>query len=90
MNSTQKGCILLYVNSNLIQLTLKKGGENDRISVAHSFLKGTLPQRKNFMCLQKVAQLVRNPPAMRETWVRCLGWKDPLEKGKATHSSILA
>ena len=67
MNSTQKGCILLYVNSNLIQLTLKKGGENDRISVAHSFLKGTLPQRKNFMCLQKVAQLVRNPPAMRET-----------------------
>jgi len=90
MNSTQKGCILLYVNSNLIQLTLKKGGENDRISVAHSFLKETLPQRKNFMCLQKVAQLVRNPPAMRETWVRCLGWKDPLEKGKATHSSILA
>ena len=36
-----------------------------------------------------VAQLVKNPPAMRETWVRSLGWKDPLEKGKATHSSIL-
>ena len=34
-----------------------------------------------------VAQLVKNPPAM---WVRSLGWKDPLEKGKATHSSILA
>ena len=36
-----------------------------------------------------VAQLVRNLPAMRETWVRSLGWEDPLEKGKATHSSIL-
>ena len=37
-----------------------------------------------------VAQLVKNPPAMRETWVRSLGWEDSLEKGKATHSSILA
>ena len=36
------------------------------------------------------AQLVKNPPAMQETWVRSLGWEDPLEKGKATHSSILA
>ena len=31
-----------------------------------------------------VAQLVKNPPAMGETWVRSLGWEDPLEKGKAT------
>ena len=37
-----------------------------------------------------VAQLVKNPPAMRESWVRSLGWEDPLEKGKAAHSSILA
>ena len=37
-----------------------------------------------------VAQLVKNLPAMRETWVRSLGWEDPLENGKATHSSILA
>ena len=37
-----------------------------------------------------VAQLVRNPPAMQEIWVQSLGWEDPLEKGKATHSSILA
>ena len=36
-----------------------------------------------------VAQLVKNLPAMRETWVRSLGWEDPLENGKATHSSIL-
>ena len=37
-----------------------------------------------------VAQLVKNPPAMRETWVRSLSWEDPLEKGKVTHSGILA
>ena len=37
-----------------------------------------------------VAQLVKNLPAMQETWVRSLGWEDPLEKGRATHSSILA
>ena len=37
-----------------------------------------------------VAQLVKNLFAMWETWVQSLGWEDPLEKGKATHSSILA
>ena len=37
-----------------------------------------------------VAQLIKNSLAMREAWVRSLGWEDPLEKGKATHSSILA
>ena len=37
-----------------------------------------------------VAQLVKNPSAMQETCVRSLGWEDPLKKGKATHSSILA
>ena len=37
-----------------------------------------------------VPQLEKNPPAMPETWVRSLGWEDPLETGKATHSSILS
>ena len=37
-----------------------------------------------------VDQLVKNPLAMRETWVQSLGWEDPLEKGKATYSSILS
>ena len=37
-----------------------------------------------------VTQLVKNPPAMQETWVPSLGWEDPLEKGTATHSRILA
>ena len=37
-----------------------------------------------------VDQMVNNLPAMQESWVRSLGWKDPLEKGTTTHSSILA
>ena len=38
----------------------------------------------------QMAQLVKNLPAIQETWVQSLGWEDPLEKGMATHSSILA
>ena len=37
-----------------------------------------------------VAQMIKNLPVMRETWVRSLGWEDPLNKSMATHSSILA
>ena len=37
-----------------------------------------------------MAQLVKNPPAMWETWVPSLGWEDPLERGKAAHSSFPA
>ena len=37
-----------------------------------------------------VAQLLKNPPVVQETWVQSLGWEDPLEKRKPTHCSILA
>ena len=37
-----------------------------------------------------VAQMLKNLPAMQETWIQSLGWEDPLEKGMHTHSSILA
>ena len=37
-----------------------------------------------------VAQMVKNSPAVQETWVQSMGWEDPLENGRATHSSILA
>ena len=40
--------------------------------------------------LNELAQMVKNLPAMRETWVLSLCWEDALEKGKATHSNILA
>ena len=47
-------------------------------------------QTGSLLLASMVAQLVKNPPAMWGSWVRSLGWKDPLEKGNATHSSILA
>ena len=45
---------------------------------------------KNSSIQTLMAQIVKNLPAMLETWVRSLGWVDPLEEGMATHSSILA
>ena len=49
-------------------------------------IKETLTEERAFL----VAQLVKNLPATRETWVQSLGWEDPMEKGTATHSSTLA
>ena len=45
---------------------------------------------KNYRGALLVAQLVKNLPAVQETWVLAQGWEDSLEKGKATHSSMLA
>ena len=53
----------------------------------HGFL---VEFQSKFSSLGLVAQLVKNLPAIRETWVQSLGWEDFLEEGKATHSSILA
>ena len=44
----------------------------------------------NFIRASLVAQMVKNLPVMQKTQVRSLGWEDPLEKGLATHSSMLA
>ena len=50
------------------------------------------PQINTFILAEAslVAQMVKDMPAMQETWVQSLDWEDPLEKGMATHSSILA
>ena len=58
-------------------------------------LPGPLVKREavliNMQCgASLVAQLVKNPPAVQETWVRSLRWEDPLEKEMATHTSVLA
>ena len=57
----------------------------------------TAPLTAHFMLITRlsiraslIAQLVKNLPAVQEALVQFLGWEDPLEKGKATHSSILA
>ena len=55
----------------------------------HAFCKYTV---LSFLCklwASLVAQLVKNTPAMQETWVQSLSWEDPLEKGMAAHSSTL-
>ena len=54
-------------------------GRGKRIIQAHAKIRASL-----------VAHLVENLPAIQETWVLSLGWEDPLEKGKATHSSVQA
>ena len=59
------------------------------------FEKNVEPSNKTYYTLKlailsHVAQLVKNLPAMQETWVRFPGWEDSLDKGKATDSSILA
>ena len=51
---------------------------------------GNLRKINEVIHASPVAQLVKNPPVMWETWVRSLGWEDPPEKGTVTHSSILA
>ena len=56
--------------------------------ISPAFHEVVYPLQYSWACL--VAQLVKNPPAMWETWVLFPGWEDALEKGKATHSSILA
>ena len=59
----------------------------------HFLLLRTLPITFTYsfpLYASLLAQLGKKPPAMWEAWVPSLGWEDPLEKGKATHSSILA
>ena len=84
---------MLDVYSTIIQKMNTK-----KITNTHKYMEQKLRETKlGFMCLSPflpqaspVAQLVKNPPAMWETWVWSLGWEDPLQKGKATCSSILA
>ena len=51
---------------------------------------GLYPLAGLYKIASLVAKMVKNLPAVWETWFQLLGWEDPLEKGKATHSSILA
>ena len=68
----------------MITRQIKKGKPRKQNKVSYELLCTVM--LKGF----PVAQLVKNLPVMQETWVQSLGWEDPLEKEKATHSSILA
>ena len=75
---------LMKTNSSVGKGSVCNAGDPGSIPVLY---QGYPPQ---YSWASLVAQLAKNTPAMQETWVWSLGWEDPLEKGKATHSSILA
>ena len=58
-------------------------------NLRHCLLSPPLNQTLHFKWASLVDQTVKNSSAMQKIWVRSLGWEDPLEKGTATHSSIL-
>ena len=72
----------ILLRGNEVQVSTSEGG---RMGILIHYLCGG-----GFIRASLVAQVVKNPPAMQETWVRSLGWEDLLEKGIATHSSTLA
>ena len=91
----------LYPLSSPFSLSLPAGGSVGKESACSVGDPGSTPgsgrstgegigYQLQYSWASLVAQLVKNPPTMQETWVRSLGCEDPLEKGKANHSSILA
>ena len=73
-------CLILWLG--------RSPGERNDYPVQYSGLENSMQDKSSWASL--VAQVVRSPPAMQETWVLFLGKEDPLEQGMATHSSILA
>ena len=90
-------CLLKHPSSNL-QASLSSAGKESicnagdpsSIPVLGRFARKGTGYPLQYSWISLVAQLVNNPPAMQETRVRSLGWENPVEKGKATPSSILA
>ena len=90
----QKGKTIVLTNvwasmvAQLVQSTCN-AGDPSSIPGSGRSAGGGIGYPLQYSCASLVAQLVKNPPAVWETWVQSLGWEDLLEKGKATHSSIL-
>ena len=80
----------MAIHSSTLAWKIPGTEEPGRLYSAWGRKESDMTKRLRFLSLSLVAQLVKNPPAMWETWICTLGWEDPLEKGKATHSSILA
>ena len=91
MVSHQRRALLLWETSTCLpSSSLVVTQREDRKQSAPASPTGLPPPPTPSVGASLVAQLVKHLPAMRETWVRSLVLEDPLEKGKATHSSILA
>ena len=83
-------CPLLWVNSSVGKESICNEGDPRSIPQSGRSAREGISYPLPRFGASLVAQLVKNLPAMQETWVQSLGWEDPLEKGKATHPSILA
>ena len=81
---------VLEIDSSVGKESLCNAGEPGSISRLGRCTGEGIGYPVQYSWASLVAQLVKNPAAMPETWVRSLGWEDPLEKGMATHSSTLA
>ena len=83
--SQEAVCLLVCTCHHFLVSLKTKGSYAHFLRQAKEILKMPL----SYCRASLVAQLVKNPPAVQESWVQSLGWEDPLEKEKATHSSIL-
>ena len=80
----KRSCLCVHVSVGRGGVLWKEGGRRNMRESEYGF---------PFPCIKwasLVAQMVKNLPAMQETWVQSLGWEYPLEEGTATHYSILA
>ena len=89
INTTFSGLLDFLDISVGKEFTYNAGDPSSIPGLGRSIVEG-IGYPLQYSCASLVAQLVKNPPAMQETWVQSLDWEDPLEKGKATLSSILA
>ena len=84
------GCILNFPDSSAFKESACSLGDPGSILGSERSTGDGIGYPLQYSWASLMAQMVKNLPAMQETWVRSLGWENPLEKGKATHSSILA
>ena len=82
--------IFRCINTIFVQTSVINAGDLGSIPGWESSPEEGIGYPLQYSWTSLVAQMVKSQPAMRETWVRPLGWEDPLEEGMATHSSILA
>ena len=81
---------VLSLVTNFSHWTSHFQGQCGNVLILHSLLLPSLACSMDIPGSSLIAQMVKNPPAMWETWVQSPGWADPLEEGMATHSSTLA
>ena len=82
-------CVYIYITESVSHSVTSDSLGPQGLQPARLLCPWDSPGKNTGVC-SLVAQTVKNPPAMQEMWVQSLGWEDPLEKGMATHSSILA